>query len=326
MAQRDDKFGMNCDLSVSIILCTRNRAADLQQALQALGKLRIPSRWRAEVLIVDNGSTDTTSSVVRDAHLENMDVRYLYEAKTGKAHALNSGLTAAHGEMLLFTDDDVLVTEEWAEELVSYLMNGTSDAATGRIMLAPYLLRPWQRPVHRCFLASSDDARPHEGSRELIGANMGLRRSVLKRVPSFDPELGPGALGLGEDTLFGWQLIEAGFTIEYAPKAVVLHQPHASRLRRVHWLDEARKHGRSEAYRRYHWKHEDVSHPCLRWLALWTKLHVRRVLQPPPSFESEGGPLWELSYVKNMELCKQFRLERQHTRHYRRRGLVKVIH
>jgi glycosyltransferase involved in cell wall biosynthesis len=311
------------DLSVSVILCTRNRASGLAQSLAALGNAKFPTDWKIEVIVVDNASTDNTAVVVQNAKLQKMEVRYLFESKKGKANALNAGLAEARGDIILFTDDDVLVAEDWLEQIVSALLNDKCDAVTGQISLAPELLRPWMTPIHRWWLASSHDAQMHEGVRELIGANMGFRRSVLERVPAFDPELGPGARGLAEDTLFGWQLAEAGYRVEYAPKAAVVHRLDVSRLRRFHWIEDARKRGRTEAYLVHHWEHLDIKNPRMAWLLLWIKLWVRRILQPPPKLQEEGCPRWEMSYIWRMEVCKQFCLDRQHPRNYSKRGLIK---
>lgn len=320
-----DNLIMSVNLSVSIILCTCNRAAQLQQALGALGKVKIRPSWEVELLVVDNGSADDTATVVRNAKLGNMEVRYLHETQKGKGHALNAGLAKARGEIILFTDDDVIPAEDWAEQLISPLLDGSCDAITGQITVAPNLLRPWQTRMHRWWLASSHDVKLYHGSREMIGANMGFRRLVLERVGGFDPELGPGALGLAEDTLFGGQLVEGGFRIGYAPKAGATHQTDASRLRRINWLSEARKHGRSQAYVRYHWEHSDIQNPRLRQFYYFMKLQLRRVLQRPPPLESEGCPLWEMSYVLHMEMCKQFCFERRRPRNYARQGLTKRI-
>jgi GT2 family glycosyltransferase len=314
---------MSENLSISILLCTRNRAAGLRETLATLGKVRIQPGWTVEVIAVDNASTDDTAAVVKGTALKNMEVRYLYEGQTGKARGLNTGLAQARGEFILFTDDDVFVAEDWVEQLVSALLNDRCDAATGQITLAPHLLRPWMTATHRWCLASSHDAKPHEGSRELIGANMGFRRSVLERVRGFDPELGPGALGLAEDTLFGWQLVQAGLKIKYAPKACAIHCPDVSRLRRASWLNEARKHGRSEAYLAYHWEHVDVQHPFLEWLSFWMRLQLKKAMHGLPSLDGEGCPGWEMRCILRMEKCRQFCHERRRPRNYSRRGLVR---
>jgi glucosyl-dolichyl phosphate glucuronosyltransferase len=196
-----------------------------------------------------------------------------------------------------------------------------ADAVVGKIVLAENLLRPWLRPVQRWWLAAPPDQV--NDSPELIGANMGFRRSVLKLVPAFDPELGPGALGLGEEALFGKQLAEAGFKIKYAPNAVVVHRPDESRLRRYAWIEAARKKGREEAYLRYHWKYEEIRAPHAAWLWYALKLRLRRILQQQPPLESEGIAAWEMSYVHSMEICRQFSVERRRPRNYSRRGLVK---
>jgi glucosyl-dolichyl phosphate glucuronosyltransferase len=314
---------MASDLSISVILCTRNRASGLEYALAALGNVKVPAKWKVEVIVVDNASTDNTAAVAQNAKLQKMEVRYLFEPKKGKANALNSGLAQAQSEIILFIDDDVLVAEDWLEQIVAPLLNNKCDAVTGQITLAPELMRSWMTPMHRWWLASSIDAQAHGGSRELIGANMGFRRSVLKRVPAFDPELGPGARGLGEDTLFGWQLVEAGFKIEYVPQAAIIHQLDSSRLRRFYWIDDARKRGRTEAYMTYHWEHLGIKNPRLVWLFFWIKLWIERFFKPLPKLEDEGCPRWEMGYIWRMELCKQFCLDRQHPRNYTRRGLVK---
>ena len=316
---------MSGERKVSIIVCTCNRAGALRNTLEALGKLRFPLEWVAELFVVDNGSTDNTASVVERCRLRNMEVRYLFEPRKGQSHARNSGLASARGEVILFTDDDVSPRQDWAIEMMQPLLDGTCDAVTGQITLAPNLMRDWLSSSHRWWLASSEDAQLRDGIRELIGANMGFRRSVLERVPAFDTELGPGASGFADDTLFGWQLSEAGFRIGYARSAVVIHHLDPSRLRRTAWLSAARGRGRSEAYRRYHWEHADIAYRRLRQLYYFIKLQLRRIVHRPPPLESEKCPLWEMGYVLHIEMCKQFCLERRRPRNYERRGLVRHL-
>jgi glycosyltransferase involved in cell wall biosynthesis len=316
---------MTSDRCVSIIICTCNRASSLRQTLQTLGNARVPTGWKAEVIVADNGSTDDTASVAHHAALANMEVHYLYEPKRGKSNALNAAMAQCHGDILLFTDDDVEVPPDWMEQMMIPLEQGRADAVVGKVRLAPHLIRPWLSPWHQGFLAAVDWQAL--GGIGLVGANMALRRSVLERVPAFDPELGPGSSGLAnEETLFGLQLQEAGFKIALVDAAPVIHHLEASRLRRGEWLQAARKYGRTRAYIAHHWEHTRIPAPRLRLLWYWLKLHLRRILQPPPVMDGEGCPSWEMSYLLSMEECRQFCMERRRPRNYAKRGLTKLVH
>jgi glucosyl-dolichyl phosphate glucuronosyltransferase len=312
---------MTPDVSLSIIICTCNRAASLRQTLCAIGKVRIPQGCKAEVIVVDNASTDDTADVVRSTAFSNMTVLYLFEPHTGKSNALNSGLAMASGEILLFTDDDVVPSEDWIEQMLLCFDTTQCDAAVGKVKLAPQLERPWMKSLERIYLAviDFDSGMPIE----IVGANAAFRRSVLKCVPYFDPELGSGALGNAEDTLFGLQLSEAGLKTEYASRAVVVHQPEQSRLTRGALLNAARQRARSNAYLFHHWNHGEAKFTRIKSLWLLTKLQLRKILQPPPPPGSEGCPRWEWSYVEQLAFYRQYRFERSRPRNYARRGLKK---
>jgi len=106
----------------------------------------------------------------------------------------------------------------------------------------------------------------------MVGANMAFSRSVLEQVPAFDVELGPGALGFGDDTLFSQQLKIPGYRIAAAPDAVVEHHFLADRLQPDQWIQSARKLGKVDAYISHHWEHSVWPHPyrmlCVAWLRL----------------------------------------------------------
>jgi len=307
---------------VSVIVCTRNRAASLEATLRALGGVAIPPGWRAELIVVDNASTDDTALVLQNAHLLNLAMRCLREPRPGVSLARNRGLAAAGGEVILFTDDDVAPAGDWLERLATPLFERQCDAAVGRIEMAAHLRRPWMEPGHKRWLAAPE-ATP-AGELELIGANMGVHRSVLRQVPAFDPELGGGALGFGDDTLFSDQLVKAGLRIQFVASAVVVHHFDPSRLRRAAWLDAARKRGRTQAYLLHHWHHSGLRFPRLRWFWLAAKLLVRRIAQPPGAAQDEGCPLWEISYVGSMAACRQIVRERRRPRNYAKHGLARV--
>lgn len=313
---------MSHNISVSVIICTYNRARSLQNTLNALGKVRIPFGCVGELIVVDNASTDGTAGVVANAAFDNMLLVYLSEPKRGKAHALNSALAVARGEILVFTDDDVLPSEDWIEQIVRHFNTTKCDALVGKVILAPALERDWIRAIEKYYLAISD----FESGNPIhwVGANAAFHRRCLQRVRAFDPELGSGALGNAEDTLFGCQLVEAGFKLEYAANVIVVHQPDESRLRRSVWLQAARQRGQSKAYLLHHWEHGEIKGALLKRLWFALKLSVRRRLQPPAQLEAEGLLPWERSYVHDLAFYEQYCIERRRLRNYAKHGLEKL--
>lgn len=240
--------------SCSIIICTRDRASSLRQTLAALAVVTVPAGWEAEVIVVDNGSTDGTAEVVAAARLPNMACRYVREPRGGQCYARNAGLAAANGEAIVFTDDDVVPGEKWLSALCSPIFDGEADVVGGEVVLPPDLQRPWMTRLHRNWLAGTDrDAAAGEPPR-VVGANMAFSRGVLERVPRFDTALGPGQLGFGDDILFVEQLRAAGYRIAAAPAAVVEHHFDPDRLTRASFISAARKHGQTMAYLDCRWR------------------------------------------------------------------------
>lgn len=309
-------------MDVSIIISTRNRAKSLEETLRAFACVLLPEDWECELIVVDNASSDSTAAVVRDANVPNLCIRYVYESRRGKSFAQNAGIAASIGDIILITDDDVYPAPDWIERMASPLRRRECDALVGRIELHESLLRPWMEPLHKASLAAAKTM--YRGQPELIGCNMGFHRSVLKVVPTFDPELGPGALGFGEETLFSWQLHEAGLRLRSIPEAVVTHAPEPERLLRSYWLTSARRRGQSLAYLQHHWEHRKSGHPLFRLCYVALKLHLRRLLQPPVGLNEEGCSLWEMSYISDIAQCAALLKERKRTANYKKMGLVKM--
>jgi len=310
-------------MDISIIICTRNRAESLARTLHSFNAVQMRDGSKAEILVVDNASTEETPAVARAAKLENLELRYLFEGRKGKSHALNAALAKARGQAILFTDDDVVPAKNWLEKMGRPLLQRECDGAVGRVELAKEVCRPWMTKTHKSGLAFYDG--PGNRRLEFLGANMGFHRSVLERVPAFDPELGAGALGVFEDTLFSWQLAEAGFRLRYIPEASVTHYPDPTRLLRRNSLSASRRFGASKAYVLHHWRHENVSFPRLRNYFYGLKLGLRRLLEPPPPLDAEGIAPWEMTCVAELEKNRQFLVESQRPRNYSKLGLRKLV-
>ncbi len=300
--------------SHSIIVCTRNRAASLARSLEAIGAVTLPAE--SELLVVDNGSTDDTEATVRLTRPVNgLPIRYVREPQRGAARARNAGLRAATGEVIVFIDDDVRPERDWLVRLTAPILADEADAVAGGVRLAPHLLLRWMTGYHRAWLASTDALDPRQPSR-MVSANMALARAVLARVPAFDPELGTGALGSGEETLFTLQLREAGFRIGGAFDAVVEHHFDESRLQRRQWLAAARNMGRADAYIAWHWEGAEWANS---WRGILTA-GARQVAWLAPGGVAESL----LKATRYLHARWHYRRERRRPRNYARRGLVKL--
>jgi glucosyl-dolichyl phosphate glucuronosyltransferase len=231
-------------VDASVLIATFNRASLLDDTLASLAMLRTSAALRWEVVIVDNNSTDDTQAVVgRHQRTFPVALRYLFEAKQGRSSALNTGIAAAAGRVIAFTDDDVRVETGWLDAACGALAN--DDARVG---YAGGPVRPiWGAPPPPWLdLTRGDlwgtiaiqDHGPSDVCYEVagkvpLGANMAVRREVFDRTGGFREDLGRanGRFVMGQEVP-EWLLRvrSAGFTGMYVPRMEVHHHVPAARL------------------------------------------------------------------------------------------------
>jgi len=159
----------------------------------------------------------------------------------------------------------------------------------------------------------------------MIGANMGFSRVVLSKVPRFDPELGPGALGFGDDTLFSLQVEQAGFTIVSALDIEVEHWPVESRLTRTAWLRQAADRGRSLAYIDYHWRHREIPRVEIKYLRVLLSLAKHWLVNCRNWLNQEGCPEWEMQLYRKLHYYRYYLKLQVTPRAYAKHGLRKLV-
>lgn len=98
----------------SIAIPTKNRAADLEVALRSVYRQIVPPGWKPEVLIVDNGSTDKTTEV-----LKKYPVRVVRDETRNSAHLYNTCWQKSRGEIIAFLNDDIEIIGRYL--IVEYL-------------------------------------------------------------------------------------------------------------------------------------------------------------------------------------------------------------
>jgi glycosyltransferase involved in cell wall biosynthesis len=233
-------------MRISVILWMYNRCQTLPNTLSSVAASNLPESVEWEVLVVHNNSSDQTRHVVQEFCRRHPGrVRYLFEPRQGKSHALNTGVREARGQVLAFVDEDVTVEPSWLHNLTAPLKDAQWARTGGRTLLERGCSPPpWlglREPYNlRGVLARFDAGeRPSELARPPAGTNMAFRREMFQKYGSFRTDLGrwPGSLIGREDTEFANRLLAAGERIRYEPSAVVCHAVPENRVRKDYFLN-----------------------------------------------------------------------------------------
>lgn len=119
----------------SIVIPAFNEAGRIPATLRSVVDCIRQRGWSAEVIVVDDGSTDATVQVVRDFAANAPEVRLLQNpGNRGKGYSVRSGLLQALGEVVMFTDADLSAPMEEAEGLFAAIADGADIAIGSRWM------------------------------------------------------------------------------------------------------------------------------------------------------------------------------------------------
>jgi glycosyltransferase involved in cell wall biosynthesis len=195
-------------MKYSVVIATHNRARDLAQTLASLASLQADGDW--ELIVVDNNSSDATKEIVENAaRTFPTTLRYLFEREQGRSPALNTGIRASHGEIILTTDDDVRVPPDWLRQAGEGLLRLKCSYVGGRVLPIWGGARPPWLPDRGgrqwAVIALLDYGRTPIpfGNRVPLGVNMAFRREAFDRAGLFDPGTGRRA-----GTLLGQEVRE----------------------------------------------------------------------------------------------------------------------
>jgi cellulose synthase/poly-beta-1,6-N-acetylglucosamine synthase-like glycosyltransferase len=203
---------------VSVVVPVRDGESTIADCLDSILATDYPPD-RREILVVDNGSTDATASLIQAR-----PVRYLREPKRGVSNARNRGIAESRGEILAFVDADCLVDPQWLTELVRTFEDPEVGCVAGALEHAPpttaaerqaaRMLGDWQR-----FAFTS---RPSYA----ITANAAYRRQVLDQIGGFDPHM-----TRAQDVEIGLRFHQhSDLRLAYAEDAVARHRNRSTQL------------------------------------------------------------------------------------------------
>ena len=226
----------------TVVICTRDRPAQLEACLNALAAQTYP--W-FEILVVDNGATGSVPELCRQR-----GIACIRESIPGLTRARNLGARAARTEIVAYIDDDAIAEPEWLDALAREFTDPRVAAAAGRTRY----MKAWgDQPMSEV----EAPGEPGPRSRRVFdrgaagwfalacfgrigdGNTMAFRRRLLIDAVRFDERLGRGRLiESGDEHVAFMSLISDGYRVIHAPEAVVRHpmpaepgRRHAKRVR-----------------------------------------------------------------------------------------------
>ncbi|MFZ2062663.1 MAG: glycosyltransferase [Candidatus Binatus sp.] len=221
----------------TVVVAAHNAASTLGDCLSSIRELNYPNY---ETIVVDDGSTDTTSEIANQDSVRTIRIEH-----KGLAVARNAGVEAASGEVVAFIDADARADRDWLYHLVETIKRRDAAAAAG----------PNFAPDPQSARAAAMAAAPglprevragDDRLAQLCGCNMAITKAALLKAGGFDPMFTTA----GDDVDLSWRLAALEETLAYAPGAVVIHERRATLAA---YLRQQRGYGTGEGllYRKY---------------------------------------------------------------------------
>ncbi|QDT34641.1 glycosyltransferase [Thalassoglobus polymorphus] len=240
-------------MNLSVIICTWNRAELLDRTLTSMHELHIPDGISWELIVVNNNCTDNTDEVIQ-RHASKLPILRILEETPGQSHARNAALQAATGELLIWTDDDVVVAPDWIAQYLKAVRDWPEAAYFGGTVDPIYESPPptWMEPhlkdlgamlaIHQ-YGNHVSKFPEHDIPR---GVNMALPKKILEEF-EFDTRLGNSENSnlRGEDADLLRRLQSAGHYGVWVGPARVQHWVPTERLTKEYIQTWYRGGGRS---------------------------------------------------------------------------------
>ncbi|GHO46908.1 glycosyltransferase [Ktedonospora formicarum] len=235
--ERNNFLGSTDAPFVSVIVPTHDRPERLAICLNTLLAQHYP---HYEVIVVDNApKTESTLTLITKKYSDASQVRYLREERQGASWARNCGMQVAKGEILVFTDDDVVLDTYWLTELVRAFRRSDNVACVTGLILPLELEEPAQfwfeqyGGFTKGFRRRIFDMAKHHPKTRLhpytsgqfgTGASMAFSAAYLRDVGGFDPALGgTGPIKNGQDIAAFFEVMMQGYQLVYEPLSLAYH-------------------------------------------------------------------------------------------------------
>ncbi|NGZ61381.1 MAG: hypothetical protein CV081_12895 [Nitrospira sp. LK265] len=279
---------------LTVAVCTWNRSRLLRQCLEQMTKLDIPVGVEWELLVVNNNCTDDTDHVV-DSFVSRLPVRLLFEAKPGQSNARNAAVREAKGQYVLWTDDDVLVDENWIANYAKAFQRWPEAVVFGGPITPWFVETPptwleqvWPRVADAYAIRDlgPEPVKFDGRKRTPYGANFVVRTKEQHRN-LYDARLGlrPGSSIRGEEIDLVNKLLTEGNAGWWVPGASVRHYVPPERMTTRYLRDYYLGYGQYLAMKEPAWDGPTIlGKPRWLWRQIITaelKYRFHRLTSPP---------------------------------------------
>jgi len=197
--------------SVVVIIPARNEATNIKSCLQSILDQTYPEGLM-KVIVVDDHSEDRTVELARSFDDDRLTVialekRKLKDSSSPKKQALNIGINDSVADLIITTDADCVVHENWIRSIVSYFEKGSVDMIAGPVLFNP-LETPFERFQGLDFIGMMGITGAGIHSRQFHmcnGANLAFSRSAFAKVKGYE---GTDHIASGDDILLAQKFVE----------------------------------------------------------------------------------------------------------------------
>lgn len=234
--------------SLTLLICTHNRADLLGAMLSSVGSATCPPDWDIKVLVIANACTDETGQILKklaqSPFSNGIQLQWAEEPETGKSHALNRGIALVDSDWVVLTDDDHRVQADFLTRIADAIMRHPEGALLcGRILpdwdgsepgwvhqTGPFQIYPPPIPV---FDEGDSEKALSSGGVIPGGGNIVIQTRVLHEVGRFSTHMGPRGhnFGGGEDSEMVLNALRQGYRLIYVPGIVQFHHVDKERLK-----------------------------------------------------------------------------------------------
>lgn len=243
---------------ISLLVCTYNRREDLRELLMTAVAQETGGAFAYEIIVVDNNSSDDTRRIVEEFIAGgHRNIRYLFEGRQGKSHALNTGLSAARGWIYTICDDDFILPENWLKDIFeAFRVHTEVSFVSGKVLPLWQSAAPaWLTQKHWSPIAMADYGEESfyaDADNQICLLACSFRLADVKAVGGYHSELGvsKGKIGGTEDAEILQRLWKSGRKGIYLPHIAFYHKVTQDRLTKGYHRRWHTGHGRFYALMR----------------------------------------------------------------------------